>query len=613
MVDRRSGGGRRCDGARTVITPRGTTQVVTRGILMIGVRGTVQVYEVVSTMKDLDGHVAGNDWWIGTYCSWQQLASRMLLYVKGKEHGKLLVDSVFNEPFQYRTIVKPGNETTQATVRARTYTDLTDEEKIRESVDIKTDDLDAFDSDCDDAPSAKAVLITKLSSYDSDVLSEVPFYDTNIEYDMSYQSVQETPCFEQPLTMTQNDITSDSNIISYEQYLQETDIPVVQSTSSSAQQDELLMSVIEEMSSQVAKCIKVQQENLIVIVGRNEKVADFEKQIHSLKLQLNATVESHKTLSTTVECLKKESKDKEDKYLDEFIDLQKKNKALDNMVYKIGAFEKDVKPFAQTLKEYFQMFEHGLYKELKDMKVVFNQMETEVAKCSVDKKYFEIEKKELSLDNNRLLEHIICQDIMNTILKVNDHYDNVLPANNNSLEHDNYASELLKHENDCLRELLISQDLVHTAVKSLASINDYKNMQQSFVDEYNETLVLKAELAKKHDMIENVVYNELSKRYAPEFKEIFIINELQSQLKAKNVLIEKLKEYIANIKGKNMVKSVQHVHNLNVVTLKVYKLDLQPLSPLVKHNRDVVAVVVRDFYKKFYNSLGSVPNHCSVV
>ncbi|GJV18771.1 hypothetical protein Tco_1367791 [Tanacetum coccineum] len=29
--------------------------------------------------------------------------------------------------------------------------------------------------------------------------------------------------------------------------------------------------------------------------------------------------------------------------------------------------------------------------------------------------------------------------------------------------------------------------------------------------------------------------------------------------------------------------------------------------------RWTVAVVVRDFYKKFYNSLGSVPNHCSVV
>ncbi|GKC13615.1 hypothetical protein Tco_1010397 [Tanacetum coccineum] len=50
---------------------------------------------------------------------------------------RLLVDLVLNGPFQYGTIVEPGNETTSATVRARTYTDLIDEEKIRESVDIK--------------------------------------------------------------------------------------------------------------------------------------------------------------------------------------------------------------------------------------------------------------------------------------------------------------------------------------------------------------------------------------------------------------------------------------------------------------------------------------------
>ncbi|GJV46435.1 hypothetical protein Tco_1430971 [Tanacetum coccineum] len=197
------------------------------------------------------------------------------------------------------------------------------------------------------------------------------------------------------------------------------------------------------------------------------------------------------------------------------------------------------------------------------------------------------------------------------------HSHNVLPANNNSLEHDNSESELLKYENDCLIELLISQDLVHIAVNSLAAINDYKKMKQSFVDKYNDTLVLKAELAKKHDMIEKVVYNELLKRCsrlenqcisleiklqqskesfqtnrpshnqeAPEFKEFFIINDLQAQLKAKNVSIEKLKEHIANLKGKNVVDSVQNLDNSNVVTLKVYKLDLQPISPFVKHNRD---------------------------
>ncbi|GKA70721.1 hypothetical protein Tco_0776860, partial [Tanacetum coccineum] len=188
-------------------------------------------------------------------------------------------------------------------------------------------------------------------------------------------SVQENQCSEQPFfdNTTTIDITSDSNIISYEQYLQETETPVIQSTSSSTQQYELLMSVIKEMFSQVAKCNKVQKENSEinetltaelerhkehvkifeqrqkfdlndrekyidgqlrqVIVDINAEVVDFEKQIHSLKLQLNATVENHKTVSTTVECLKKESKQKEDKYLDEVINLQNKNKAVDNVVY----------------------------------------------------------------------------------------------------------------------------------------------------------------------------------------------------------------------------------------------------------------------------------------
>ncbi|GJR59476.1 hypothetical protein Tco_1501638 [Tanacetum coccineum] len=68
-------------------------------------------------------------------------ASHMLLFIKGKEHGKLLIDSVLNGPFQYGTMVERGNETTPATIRARTYADLTNEEKIYESVDIKATNI----------------------------------------------------------------------------------------------------------------------------------------------------------------------------------------------------------------------------------------------------------------------------------------------------------------------------------------------------------------------------------------------------------------------------------------------------------------------------------------
>ncbi|GKB31794.1 hypothetical protein Tco_0871195 [Tanacetum coccineum] len=86
---------------------------------------------------------------------------------------------------------------------------------------LLTDDLDVYDSDCDDISSAKMVLMANLSSYASDILFEVPPNVTSQNDNMLNQSVQETQYFKQSLIdyVLDNDITSDSNIISYKQYL----------------------------------------------------------------------------------------------------------------------------------------------------------------------------------------------------------------------------------------------------------------------------------------------------------------------------------------------------------------------------------------------------------
>ncbi|GKB15624.1 hypothetical protein Tco_0849547 [Tanacetum coccineum] len=192
------------------------------------------------------------------------------------------------------------------------------------------------------APSTSVVLMAKLSSYDSATLSEVPMHDNYLDNHVIDQNVQEMQYYEQPIfnNDTDIDLTSESNMISYEQYLKETENTVVQDTSS-AQQEEMIMSVIEKMNNQVAKSNEVDKENKIinelltaelerykeqiklfeerhkfnlndrekyidsqlrkVIVDKNAKVADFENQIYSLKPQLNATIESHKTLLTMVD------------------------------------------------------------------------------------------------------------------------------------------------------------------------------------------------------------------------------------------------------------------------------------------------------------------------
>ncbi|GKE89998.1 hypothetical protein Tco_1567473, partial [Tanacetum coccineum] len=61
---------------------------------------------------------------------------------------------------------------------------------------FQIDDLDAYDSDCDDLSSAKAVLMANLSSCDPEVLSKVPYYDS-YQNDMINQDVQEMQYSEQ--------------------------------------------------------------------------------------------------------------------------------------------------------------------------------------------------------------------------------------------------------------------------------------------------------------------------------------------------------------------------------------------------------------------------------
>nr|GEV35661.1 hypothetical protein [Tanacetum cinerariifolium] len=79
---------------------------------------------------------------------------------------------------------------------------------ITYNVTYQADDLDAYDSDCDDFSTAKAVLMANLSSYESYVLSKVP-HSENTHNDMLNQSVQEMLYSEQThlVNYPKNEIT----------------------------------------------------------------------------------------------------------------------------------------------------------------------------------------------------------------------------------------------------------------------------------------------------------------------------------------------------------------------------------------------------------------------
>nr|GEZ37586.1 hypothetical protein [Tanacetum cinerariifolium] len=80
----------------------------------------------------------------------------------------------------------------------------------------QADDLDAYDSDCDELNSAKISLMANLSHYGSDNLAEVNNQDNRANH-LIHQEMQIPPTSEQSTILTQSNtkITSDSNIIAY--------------------------------------------------------------------------------------------------------------------------------------------------------------------------------------------------------------------------------------------------------------------------------------------------------------------------------------------------------------------------------------------------------------
>ncbi|GJW89276.1 putative reverse transcriptase domain-containing protein [Tanacetum coccineum] len=90
------------------------------------------------------------------------------------------------------------------------------QQTIPQNSAFQTDDLDAYDSDCDDLSLAKAVLMANLSCCDPEVLSKVPYFDS-YPNDMINQDVQGMQYSEQTHVddFKDNEIHSGSNIIPY--------------------------------------------------------------------------------------------------------------------------------------------------------------------------------------------------------------------------------------------------------------------------------------------------------------------------------------------------------------------------------------------------------------
>ncbi|GJW87433.1 hypothetical protein Tco_0162773 [Tanacetum coccineum] len=210
--------------------------------------------------------------------------------------------------------------------------------------------------------------MANLSSYGSDVLSEVP-HSENTHTDMLNQSVQEMSYSEQTYLVNylENEITSDSNIIPYSQYLLETQNAAVQDTNYSAQQDAIILSVFEQLSNQITNCNNVNKDNLIAneslyaeIKRYKEHFMDFEKEFNYLKQTISKQSKEKELLTKTFNVFKNESKEKEAKNIDKEIALEKKVNELENIVCKMGQSAQTVHMLTKPQVFYYNNLKQAL-------------------------------------------------------------------------------------------------------------------------------------------------------------------------------------------------------------------------------------------------------------
>ncbi|GJY88761.1 retrovirus-related pol polyprotein from transposon TNT 1-94 [Tanacetum coccineum] len=251
---------------------------------------------------------------------------------------------------------------------------------------FEADECDAFDSDVDEGPTTHTMFMANLTSedpiydeagpsYDSNTPFEVQDHDTFVNHMDEYHEVHEMQSDVQHNYVVDSDAdyTSDSNIIPYDQYVEDNEEHVVQSNVSSVR-DDALMSILDEMheqgvqsrlankpdmvvkdsvTSELARYKelvgeyekrakfeltdrerKIDEQMRIIISDRNRKETSLKSELHSAQILLSSTVGHYKSKTEEVTILKKDFKQKEDKFLEEFLDIKRLKDKIEDRLYK---------------------------------------------------------------------------------------------------------------------------------------------------------------------------------------------------------------------------------------------------------------------------------------
>nr|GEW47268.1 Gag-Pol polyprotein [Tanacetum cinerariifolium] len=267
---------------------------------------------------------------------------------------------------------------------------------------FQADDCDTFDTNVDEAPTVQTMFMANLSSaypvydkakpsYDLDILSEVHDHDhyqdvvcEHHEENAMHDNVQLNHVVDSHV-----DYTSGSNMIPYDQYNQLTPEQIIWSHDLIKMKTEALKE--QTTTSRPIKALMVYPTNTPATLVPRVLPTKSQVEIHiftliQLFLKFDKTCKKRITPTGLIERERGFEQTKE-------------------------CYLKEVIPFFKTLKKHFEGIQKALTKEIKEIKDVFEELEAEVAQNVTDRKYDEIERKNLLIANNNLIAECLSKEV----------------------------------------------------------------------------------------------------------------------------------------------------------------------------------------------------------
>ncbi|GJR59140.1 hypothetical protein Tco_1501302 [Tanacetum coccineum] len=160
---------------------------------------------------------------------------------------------------------------------------------------LNDDQQDFLADNCDDEAIANAIFMENLSPigslnddtakprYDSDIHFKVPHYDTYHDSDMLNSNIQELGYIENIVSNNESydELKGNNNVITYTDYMLTIGNDEDNYVPPPVQKNDMMLSVIEQMKSQVEKCNMVNQEAKVKD-GHSEQEAYLSRELYTV-------------------------------------------------------------------------------------------------------------------------------------------------------------------------------------------------------------------------------------------------------------------------------------------------------------------------------------------